>query len=105
MKYIPELFPNGTGDNFINLYPGQDKSLIPMYKGIQIDDNFNNLIGTNAHIKVLLTNNIVADFNKGYATKNNNADELLLNDNLYYANDLNEVYEILKFNVEHPYDF
>lgn len=78
---------------FIGMPEHESKGKIDMEDGIQIDDVFNNLICTNARIKVLMQN--------GIETRQNNA--LLmkpsLNDTIYNINYLNQMEEILKFNL------
>ena len=64
-----------------------------MENGIQIDDNYDNLIKTNARIKILLKNNLITDYNTDYGKYGNI-------DNLYIVDTLEEVGQILKFNLE-----
>ena len=64
-----------------------------MENGIQIDDNYDNLIKTNARIKILLKNNLTTDYNTDYGKYGNI-------DNLYIVDTLEEVGQILKFNLE-----
>lgn len=61
---------------------------------IQIDDNYENLIDTNSQLKILLKNNLNTCYNNSF---NYYMD---IPDNLYYANSLKEVYQILEFNLK-----
>ena len=71
----------------------KSKSYIDMSDGIQIDDNCNNLIGTNARIKILFKNSIDTDYNTDYGKFGNI-------DNLYIVNTVEELEQILMFNLE-----
>ena len=83
------------GWNWIHhsILENQDKSIVNMENGIQIDDNYDNLIKTNARIKILLKNNLTTDYNTDYGKYGNI-------DNLYIVDTLEEVGQILKFNLE-----
>lgn len=80
-----------------------DKSTIDMAGGIQVDDNFRNLIHTNAALKILVTNGLETNFNNAYRSIDNDSDNLLYNDNLYYINDIEDIKEILEFNLKTDY--
>ena len=77
---------------FIGIADEEDKSSIDMSNGIQIDDNYSNLRNTKSKIKILLKNNVESTINNSYGK----IDTL---DNLYNVNSLNEVLDILKFNL------
>lgn len=70
----------------------QDKSIINMEGGIQIDDNYDNLIKTNARVKILLRNGLTTDYNTNYGKYGNI-------DNLYIVETLEDVKQILQFNL------
>lgn len=71
----------------------EEKSKIKMFNGIQIDDNYDNLLNTDARIKILVTNGRETNYNAFYRTKDNL-------ENLYIVNDFEEALDILRFNVE-----
>lgn len=77
---------------YIGLFHEQDKGEIDMRGGIQIDDNYKNIKDTNARLKILMKNNREASYNNslGYI------DTL---DNLYNVNYLEEIQQILEFNL------
>ena len=77
---------------YIGLAEGVDKASIDMTNGIQIDDNYNNLKNTKAKIKILVKNYVESTVNNSYGL-------IETPDNLYNVNSLNEVLEILKFNL------
>ena len=63
-----------------------------MTDGIQIDDNYSNLRNTKAKIKILVKNYVESTVNNSYGM-------IDTPDNLYNVNSLNEVLDILKFNL------
>lgn len=81
---------------FIGLSPHTDKYIINMQGGIQIDDNLRNLVHTNAEIKILLKNNLETDYNVYSKYRNDNIE------NLYEAETLSDVLEILEFILNYP---
>lgn len=78
--------------SYIGISEGEDKAVIDMTNGIQIDDNYSNLKNTKAKIKILIKNYVESTFNNSYGT-------IDAPDNLYNVNSLNEVLDILKFNL------
>lgn len=64
-----------------------------MSGGIQIDDNCNNLIDTNAKIKILFKNGINTDYNTDFGKFGGI-------DNLYIVNNVKELEQVLMFNLE-----
>ena len=72
----------------------QSKNIINMKNGIFIDDNIENLITTNARIKILLKNGIETNYN----TFNIINGKIDLED-IYIEYKLEEVEQLLKFNV------
>lgn len=63
-----------------------------MLNGIQIDDNINNLINSDAKIKILLKNHRNTNYN--------NYDQINTEiENLYVVDDIKQVEDILKFNI------
>lgn len=77
---------------FIGLGLEDSKANVNMAGAIQIDDNFNYLKDTNAKIKILMKNHSERSYNNSFS----DIDTL---DNLYNVNDLNDVWQILDFNV------
>lgn len=78
---------------FIGMFEEESKGQVDMESGIQIDDVFNNLICTNARLKILVQN--------GIETRQNNAILMKpsLNDIIYNVDYLDQVEDILKFNL------
>lgn len=72
----------------LNLH--EDKHSVHMLGGIQIDDNYYNLRNTDAELKILLKNGIETDYNMICKTSDNLQ-------NLYIADNVSQVVEILKF--------
>lgn len=68
----------------------ESKAKVRMFSGIQIDDNYWNLLDTDASLKILLKNDIDTNYNSIYQTKDNLQ-------NLYIANNMEEVIQILQF--------
>ena len=66
-----------------------------MTYGIQIDDRVDCLTGTNANVKILITNNKDVIWNK---TDN-------VSESFYIINEWKEIIEILKFAYENPEAF
>ena len=64
-----------------------------MFNGIQIDDNYNYLKDTDAKVKILLKNDKDTNYNSYYLIKDNL-------ENLYILNNLEEILNLLIFNVE-----
>jgi hypothetical protein len=81
-----------TDFGYIGITDKEDKSTIDMTDGIQIDDNYSNLKNTKAKIKILIKNYIESTANNSYGM-------IDTPDNLYNVNSLNEVLDILKFNL------
>lgn len=77
---------------YLGLLHDQQKSSIDMSGDIQIDDNYNNLKYTNARLKILMKDNRETRYNNSYGL-------IDMPDNLYNVNYLNEVKEILEFNL------
>lgn len=77
---------------YVGLAEGVDKASIDMTDGIQIDDNYGNLKNTKAKIKILVKNYVESTVNNSYGL-------IETPDNLYNVNSLNEVLDILKFNL------
>lgn len=77
---------------YVGLAEGVDKASIDMTDGIQIDDNYGNLKNTKAKIKILVKNYVESAVNNSYGL-------IETPDNLYNVNSLNEVLDILKFNL------
>lgn len=78
-KYLPDI-------KFIGVDVCQNKNQFDLSDGIQIDDNYKNLL-SNSYFKILVKNFHDTDYN-----------EVLENHtNLYIVNDWNEIGEILKF--------
>ena len=68
----------------------ESKAKVRMFSGIQIDDNYWNLLDTDASLKILLKNDIDTNYNSIYQTKDNLQ-------NLYIANNMEDVIQILQF--------
>lgn len=77
--------------DYICVGDDEDKNVVDMTNGIFIDDKLENLVVTNARIKILLKNGIDTNYN---TPRGKNA----VVDNLYIANDLEEVKQLLEFN-------
>lgn len=78
--------------SYHSVLENQDKSIVNMKDGIQIDDNYDNLVKTNARVKILLRNSLTTDYNTDYGKYGNI-------DNLYIVETLEEVRQILEFNL------
>lgn len=76
--------------SFYGLKMKEPKSMVHMYGGIQIDDIYENLINTDANIKILLKNEIDTDYNMIHKIRDN------LN-NLYILDNTKHLIETLKF--------
>ena len=89
LKWINEVF-NKLGVDYNEFYGNynddNDKRFVDMSGGIFIDDNVECLRKSNASVKILLKNNSDNRWNK-----------VEPNDELYIANDWDDVYEIIKF--------
>ena len=77
--------------DYICVGDDEDKNIVDMSNGIFIDDKLENLVVTNARVKILLKNGIDTNYN---TPRGKNA----VVDNLYIANDLEEVKQLLEFN-------
>ena len=77
--------------DYICVGDDEDKNIVNMSNGIFIDDKLENLVVTNARIKILLKNGIDTNYN---TLRGKNA----VVDNLYVANNLEEVKQLLEFN-------
>ena len=77
--------------DYICVGDDEDKNIVNMSNGIFIDDKLENLVVTNARIKILLKNGIDTNYN---TPRGKNA----VVDNLYVANNLEEVKQLLEFN-------
>ena len=77
---------------YVGIADDENKAVIDMTDGIQIDDNYSNLKDTKAKIKILLKNYVESTVNNSYGMVDTP-------DNLYNVNSLHEVLEILKFNL------
>lgn len=80
---------------YIALDMDDKKSSVDMTDGIQIDDVYENLEHTNAHVKILVQNGIATPYNGGIYI-----DHTMPNDNLYKVDYLDQVREILEFNLQ-----
>ena len=78
-KYIPDIKINGVDIS-------KNKNEVDLSDGIQIDDNYNNLL-SNAYFKILIKNFHEANYNQ----------VLENHTNLYVVNDWKEISQILKF--------
>ena len=78
---------------FYAIQPNESKSIVRMFNGIQIDDNYNYLKDTDAKVKILLKNDKDTNYNSYYLIKDNL-------ENLYILNNLEEILNLLIFNVE-----
>ena len=89
LKWINEVF-NKLGIDYNEFYGNynddNDKRFVDMSGGIFIDDNVECLRKSNASVKILLKNNSDNRWNK-----------VEPNDELYIANDWDDVFEIVKF--------
>lgn len=72
--------------NIHGIFLHQNKGMLDMKNGIQIDDNTSNLKCTNAAIKILLKNGLEKKYN-----------QVEPNENIYIANDWYEIAEMLSF--------
>ena len=104
IKHLMSIDGYNVADNkskyhfyYVGLGLDQNKDLIDMSDGIQIDDVFDNLVDTNARVKILLTNGVDTLYNLGIITKDNRNFPIL--DNLYKVSSLNQIEEILNFNL------
>ena len=88
----PELKEVFNTFKFIGLGLEESKANINMSGAIQIDDNFSYLSNTNAKLKILVKNYHDRTYNNSFG----NVDTL---DNLYNVNDLNDIWQILDFNI------
>lgn len=69
----------------------EDKSMVHMVSGIQIDDNYHNLKDTDADLKILVKNDCDTDYNMMAKTTKDNLQ------NLYITDNIEQVVEILSF--------
>ena len=92
-KKLSEDLNGLNWEYFIGIENNRDKSVVDMTDGILIDDNYDNLVKTNAQIKILLKNGLTTDYNTNYGKYGNI-------DNLYIVETLEEVRQILEFNLE-----
>lgn len=83
---------------YIGLDFKQQKNTIDMTNGYQIDDYIPNLLESNAKLKILLTNNR----NTYYNDVNKKEDYKNAIEDLYIVNTLEEVEQILEFNLDNP---
>lgn len=90
-KYLEDVCYNFTGV-LIDGNMGLCKSCVNMQGGIQIDDNIRSLENTNAAIKILLKNGRDFPWNKPKPNI----------DNLYVAQNWEEIYQILEFFNKNP---
>ena len=100
LKYKRDFLERELGKKFkyftyIGIESPKTKASVKMPNDIIIDDNIKNLIETNAAIKILLKNNLDTLYNNAYGSFNDQ-----LPDNLYVVNSLDEVEEILNFNLK-----
>lgn len=90
IKYFKE---NKNKIGFIGIDLDEPKSKVKMLKGIQIDDSIDNLINTDATLKILLTNNLQTEYNL--------LDKWPKNiDNFYVVNMVEDLIKILQYNLE-----
>lgn len=82
-KYIDDI-------EFYGLEDYENKSVINMSDGIQVDDNMDNL-HTNASLKILMLNYLNTEYN--------NLDTMRNEENTYRINTFEELGQILKFNL------
>lgn len=92
-KKLSEDLNELNWEYFIGIENNRDKSVVDMTGGILIDDNYDNLVKTNAQIKILLKNGLTTDYNTNYGKYGNI-------DNLYIVETLEEVRQILEFNLK-----
>lgn len=86
---------NIKGDiNIIGLTDVPDKGNVNMANSIQIDDRYEDLIKTNAKVKILLTNGFDREYNK-----------VKPNDEIYVVDNWNQINEILSFCEQYPEEF
>lgn len=87
-KFLINSLPTIKNVRFICLQHDEDKNVVDMSNGIQVDDKYDNL-NTNAKIKILQTNLIDTDYNyikdKG------------IREDLYVMNDWKEIGESIEF--------
>jgi len=81
--------------DFIGVELENSKGNIDMSNNILIDDNIINLLESNAKIKILITNGNNTCYNNAFGSYNDQ-----IPDNFYVVNNLKQVGEILKFNLE-----
>ena len=75
---------------YYGLEHNEDKASVRMFGRIQIDDYYFNLKGTDASVKILLKNDLDANYNSHYTYK----DSL---QNLYVCDNLEQVIDILRY--------
>lgn len=93
LKYllnVPFFIKNWSKISYYGLGPEEDKSIIRMLGRIQVDDNYSNLLKTDADLKILLKNNIDTQYN----TCRHSTDNL---ENLYIVDNIAQVFEVLTF--------
>ena len=76
---------------YYGLTLNEDKSMVHMVSGIQIDDNYHNLKDTDADLKILVKNDCDTDYNMMAKTTKDNLQ------NLYITDNIEQVVEILSF--------
>ena len=76
---------------YYGLTLAEDKSVVHMVSGIQIDDNYHNLKNTDADLKILVKNDCDTDYNMMTKTTKDNLQ------NLYITDNIEQVVEILSF--------
>lgn len=89
----PLFADNKDKFGYIGLDAHEGKEMVHMMNGIQIDDHYGNLKDTDADLKILLKNGR----DTAYNTNPHMTDNL---ENLYIANDMEDVVNILKFIAE-----
>lgn len=78
--------------SYIGLTHEQNKEEVDMSGAIQIDDNYKNLKNTNARLKILIKNNREASYNNSFGY-------IDTPDNLYNVDYLDQILQILEFNL------
>lgn len=71
-----------------------NKNVVDMSGAIQIDDNFGNLINTNAGLKILMKQGLETEFNNSFGNYKE------MPENLYEVNYYDEIESILRFGLE-----
>lgn len=71
-----------------------NKNVVDMSGAIQIDDNFGNLINTNAGLKILMKQGLETEFNNSFGKYKE------MPENLYEVNYYDEIESILRFGLE-----